>query len=48
MGFGGDEVGDLYAYTYALREREPGDAVDVIVIRDGQRLALQAVLGERR
>jgi membrane-associated protease RseP (regulator of RpoE activity) len=48
VGFGGDEVGDLYAYTYALRARKPGDAVDVIVMRDGQRLSLQAVLGERR
>ncbi|MEJ2538621.1 MAG: M28 family peptidase, partial [Gemmatimonadota bacterium] len=48
VGFGGDEVGDLYSYTYALRERNPGDAVDVIVLRDGRRLTLQAVLGERR
>ena len=48
VGFGGDEVGDLYAYTYALRERKPGDAVDVIVMRDDRRLTLQAVLGERR
>lgn len=48
VGFGGDEVGDLYAYTYALRERMPGDAVDVIVMRDDRRVTLQAVLGERR
>jgi hypothetical protein len=48
VSFGGTEVGDLYAYTYALREMSPGDVVEVVVIRDGQRLNRQAVLGERR
>ena len=48
VGFGGNEVSDIYTYTYALREMSPGDAVDVIVMRDGRRLTLQAVLGERR
>jgi hypothetical protein len=48
VAFGGQEVGDLYQYTYALRDMKPGDAVDVIVERDGRRVTLQAVLGERR
>jgi hypothetical protein len=48
IAFGGQEVGDLYAYTYAMREMAPGDVVDVVIERDGQRLARQAVLGERR
>jgi hypothetical protein len=46
--FGGQEVADLYAFTYALRDRQPGDRVEVEVLRDGQRLTLYAVLGERR
>ncbi|UCC24859.1 MAG: M28 family peptidase, partial [Gemmatimonadales bacterium] len=48
VAFGGTEVGDLYQYTYALREMAPGDVVDVVVERDGRRVTLQAVLGERR
>ena len=48
VGFGGSEVSDIYTYTYALREMSPGDPVDVIVMREGRRLTLQAVLGERR
>jgi aminopeptidase YwaD len=46
--FAGDEVADLYGFTYALRDRRPGDRVEVVVLRDGQRLTLYAVLGERR
>jgi hypothetical protein len=46
--FGGAEVSDLYAFTYALRDRKPGDRVEVVVERDGQRITMYAVLGERR
>jgi Zn-dependent M28 family amino/carboxypeptidase len=46
--FGGTEVTDIYAFTYALREARPGDRVEVVVERDGRRLTFQAVLGERR
>ena len=46
--FGGREVGDIYAYTYALQDHEPGDAVEIVVLRDGERLTLTAVLGDRR
>jgi aminopeptidase YwaD len=45
--FGGREITDLYAYTYALREHQPGDEVVVVVIRNGERLSLTAVLGQR-
>ncbi|HSG48216.1 MAG TPA: PDZ domain-containing protein, partial [Longimicrobiales bacterium] len=48
VAFGGTEVGDLYQYTYALREMAPGDVVEVVVERDGVRVTVQAVLGERR
>jgi aminopeptidase YwaD len=45
--FGGKEITDLYAYTYALQEHKPGDEVVVVVIRDGERLSFTAVLGSR-
>ena len=46
--FSGREVGDIYAYTYALQDHEPGDSVEIVVLRDGERLTLTAVLGDRR
>jgi len=46
--FDGKPIADIYAYTYALRDKKPGDAVKVVVERDGQRLTFNAVLGERR
>ncbi|MGM0670489.1 MAG: M28 family peptidase [Gemmatimonadota bacterium] len=44
--FGGREITDLYAYTYALREFKPGDEVEVAVLREGERLTFTAVLGQ--
>ncbi len=46
--FAGREVGDLYAYTYALRDHRPGDEVTIVVLREGERVEVQAVLGQRR
>ena len=46
--FDGKPVADIYAYTYALRDKKPGDAVKVVVERDGKRYTLNAVLAERR
>jgi hypothetical protein len=46
--FDGKEIGDIYAYTYALRDKEPGDEVVIVVERDGERVTLTVVLGERR
>ena len=46
--FAGREVGDLYAYTYALRDHAPGDRVEIVVLRGGERVTLSVVLGERR
>jgi len=48
LEFGGREVADIYGYTYALQAHEPGDAVEIVVLRDGERLTLTAVLGDRR
>jgi len=47
VDFGGHEITDLYAYTYALREFKPGDEVVVVVIRDGQRMSFTAVLSSK-
>ena len=45
--FAGTAVTDLYAYTYALREHKPGDEVEIVVMRDGERVSLTVVLGRR-
>ncbi len=45
---GGRAVGDIYAYTYALQDHEPDDAVEIVVLRNGRRLTFTAVLGDRR
>jgi len=43
----GVEVANLYDLTFALREHEPGDAVQVEVERDRERRRLRVVLGDR-
>jgi len=45
--FGGRPVTDLYAYTDAIAAFAPGDTVQVVVRRAGQRVALTVVLGRR-
>ena len=44
---GGTEITDLYAYTYVLQAHKPGDEVSVVVLRNGERVTLKAVLGSR-
>jgi S1-C subfamily serine protease len=46
--FDGKEITDIYAYTYALQDRKPGDEVVIVVERDGARVTLNVTLGERR
>ncbi|HEX9690495.1 MAG TPA: M28 family peptidase [Gemmatimonadales bacterium] len=41
------EVKDLYGMTDALRSYKPGDTITVVVLRDGERLELEATLGTR-
>lgn len=45
--FDGKPIADLYAYTDALYARSPGDTVQVVVVRDGVRVTVSAVLGRR-
>ena len=44
---GGKAVTDLYSYTDALYARSPGDVVTIVVLRDGQRVTLEATLAAR-
>ena len=45
--FDGKPVKDLYEYSDALYSHKPGDEVDIVVLRDGQRLTLHVKLGKR-
>jgi S1-C subfamily serine protease len=45
--FDGKPIKDLYEYTAALQERKPGDTVKIVVLREGARVELSAVLGRR-
>jgi len=44
---GTHDVPDLQGMTDALRSYQPGDEVDVVVIRDGQRQTFKVTLGRR-
>ena len=46
--FGGVKVENLHDYTFALRKHRPGDEVEVVVVRDGERLTFTAVLQKRK
>ncbi len=46
--FAGREITDIYSYTYALRDYAPGDEVEIVVERDGERVTVTVTLGERR
>lgn len=43
----GTRIENLYDMTYALQDHKPGDTIDVIVIRNGERTKLRATLGTR-
>jgi S1-C subfamily serine protease len=45
--FAGEPVTDLNTYSSALYARQPGDEVDVVVMRNGERLTLRVRLGKR-
>ncbi|MGE0160204.1 MAG: M28 family peptidase [Gemmatimonadales bacterium] len=46
--FAGKPIADIYAYTYALQAQQPGDAVVIVVERDGERVSVTATLGAAR
>jgi hypothetical protein len=45
--FAGKPVKDLYAYTDALYAQKPGDTIDIVVLRGGQRVTVKVTLGKR-
>jgi S1-C subfamily serine protease len=45
--FDGKPVADIYAYTYAMQAKKPGDEVVIVVERNGETLRLTAVMGVR-
>ena len=46
--FGGKAIGNLYDFTYALRDSKPGDLVLVKVLRGDQTIEAKVLLTERR
>jgi hypothetical protein len=46
--FAGNEIMNIYDYTYALRDHAPGDTVQIKVRREGEVVELTAVLGSRQ
>jgi hypothetical protein len=47
IGFGGAPIKTLYDFTFALRERKPGDRVEVVVVRDGKEMKVTVELTNR-
>jgi hypothetical protein len=45
--FGGSPIRTLYDFTFALREKKPGDEVEVTVMRDGNPLTVRVLLTTR-
>lgn len=45
--FAGQEVSDLATFTTSLRMNQPGDVVEVTILRDGNPLNFTVVLGDR-
>ena len=43
----GTRIENLYDMTFALQDHRPGETIEVVVIRDGERVSLRATLGER-
>ncbi|HEY4306278.1 MAG TPA: M20/M25/M40 family metallo-hydrolase [Gemmatimonadaceae bacterium] len=47
VAFDGKSVKDLYEYSDALYGHQPGDEVEIVVLRNGQRLTMHVKLGKR-
>src|SRR5206468_10310906 len=43
----GTRIENLYDMTFALQDHKPGETMDVVVIRNGERTTLRATLGQR-
>lgn len=47
IAFGGMPIKTLYDFTFALREKKPGDRVDVVVVRNGKEVKATVELTTR-
>jgi hypothetical protein len=47
VALGGKPVKDLYEYSDALYSHQPGDDVEIVVLRNGERVTLRVKLGKR-
>jgi C-terminal processing protease CtpA/Prc len=47
ISFGGMPIKTLYDFTFALREKKPGDRVEVVVVRDGKEVKATVELTNR-
>ncbi|HEX3580024.1 MAG TPA: M28 family peptidase, partial [Thermoanaerobaculia bacterium] len=47
VSIGGTRIENLYDMSYALQDHKPGDTVDIIVVRAGERKTLRATLTTR-
>jgi hypothetical protein len=45
--FGGKKISNIYDYTYALGDFSPGDVIDVVVMRNGEKKIFKVELGAR-
>ncbi|HET7437683.1 MAG TPA: M28 family peptidase [Thermoanaerobaculia bacterium] len=43
----GARIENLYDMTYALQDHKPGETIDIVVLRGGNRVTLRATLGSR-
>ena len=44
----GQQIKNVYDYTYVLGERKPGEVVEIVVLRGNERVKLQVTLEERK
>ena len=47
ISFDGAPIKTLYDFTFALREKKPGDRVEVVVVRDGKEMKATVQLTTR-
>ncbi len=47
VSMAGTTIENLYDMTYALQDHKPGQTIDVVVLRNGERVTLRATLGTR-
>ncbi len=45
--FGDTDITSLREFAFALRQHSPGDTVEFVVVRDGERVTLTATLGKK-